>query len=80
LTHYDQLRRCLSFILWGKGDLNDLAPAFLMGRSRGTKDAEGESAEEEASEAADPGSLAKAGGAANPVVAGTPDAGPFNDQ
>jgi hypothetical protein len=80
LTHYDQLRRCLSFILWGKGDLNDLAPAFLMGRSRGTKDAEGEPAEEEASAAAEPGSLGKAGGAAQPVVAGTPDAGPFNDQ
>ena len=35
---YDQLRRCLSFILWGIGDLNDVAPAFIMGRARGVRE------------------------------------------
>ena len=77
-THYDQLRRCLSFILWGKGDLNELAPAFLMGRGRSNKESEGEAADPADAEAskAQPSPAEEAGVA----VPGTPDAGPFNGQ
>lgn len=72
---YDQLRRCLSFILWGVGDLNDLAPAFIMGRGRGSKD-DGQA--ETADGSAPSGSASPSSPAA--AAPGTPDASPFTGE
>lgn len=73
---YDQLRRALTFILWGVAEVSDVAPPFTGGRGR-------TSAEEPAAEGAQPEGEADA-----PVIAtgggtaltGTPGSGPFTTE